>query len=112
MPFAFLMGVDWADCQAVGKFLGIKTFLNELVAYVEMEPYVTNRKENNGGPTISVRIEQVWIIPAWNASDFSEGSSKHFRKWSVSSWTTSEDKEGFRPGGGSEDSSKFSVGMS
>ncbi|KAL9969400.1 hypothetical protein ACROYT_G021615 [Oculina patagonica] len=59
MPFAFLMGVDWADCQAVGKFLGIKTFLNELVAYVEMEPYVTNRKENNGGPTISLRSEVI-----------------------------------------------------
>lgn len=76
------MGVDWADCNAVGRFLGIKTFLNELVAYVEMAPYVKNRLENNGGPSISVRIEQVQKIPARNALDLCEGSSKHFRKWS------------------------------
>ena len=55
MPFAFLVGVDWADCNAVGRFLGIKTFLNELVAYLEMMPFVHNRKEMNGGPSISVR---------------------------------------------------------
>ena len=54
MPFAFLMGVDWADSNAVGMFLGIKTFLNELVAYVEMAPYIKNRQEMNGEPSISV----------------------------------------------------------
>ena len=55
MPFAFLMGVDGADCNAVGMFLGIKTFLNDLVAYVEMAPYIKNRQEMNGEPSISVR---------------------------------------------------------
>jgi len=59
MPFAFLMGVDWADCNTVGRFLGIKTFLNEFVAYLEMGPYLTNRKEMNGGPTISRRSEVI-----------------------------------------------------
>ena len=54
MPFAFLMGVDWADCQNVGRFLGVKTFLNEFIAYIEMGPYIKNRNEMNGGPTISV----------------------------------------------------------
>lgn len=54
MPFAFLMGVDWADCNTVGRFLGVKTFLNEFVAYLEMGPYIKNRQEMNGGPTISV----------------------------------------------------------
>ena len=49
------MGVDWADCNAVGMFLGIKTFLNDLVAYVEMAPYIKNRQEMNGEPSISVR---------------------------------------------------------
>ena len=61
MPFAFLMGVDWADCNTVGRFLGIKTFLNEFVAYLEMAPYIKNRNEMNGGPTISVR--SVAILP-------------------------------------------------
>lgn len=59
MPFAFLMGVDWADCQIVGRFLGVKTFLNEFVAYIEMGPYITNRNEMNGGPTISRRSEVI-----------------------------------------------------
>lgn len=59
MPFAFLMGVDWADCNAVGMFLGIKTFLNELVAYVEMAPYIKNRQEMNGEPSISRRSEVI-----------------------------------------------------
>lgn len=59
MPFAFLMGVDWADCNTVGRFLGIKTFLNEFVAYLEMAPYIKNRNEMNGGPTISRRSEVI-----------------------------------------------------
>jgi len=59
MPFAFLMGVDWADCNTVGRFLGIKTFLNEFIAYLEMAPYIKNRQEMNGGPTISRRSEVI-----------------------------------------------------
>ena len=64
MPFALLMGVDWADCNAVGMFLGIKTFLNELVAYVEMAPYIKNRQEMNGEPSISVGElpKMRWIL--------------------------------------------------
>lgn len=59
MPFAFLMGVDWADCNTVGRFLGIKTFLNEFIAYLEMAPYIKNRQDMNGGPTISRRSEVI-----------------------------------------------------
>lgn len=32
-PLAWLMGVPWADCLAVGQLLGEKTILNEFVAY-------------------------------------------------------------------------------
>lgn len=64
MPFAFLMGVDWADCNTVGRFLGIKTFLNEFIAYLEMAPYIKNRQDMNGGPTISVRITKFKLIRA------------------------------------------------
>lgn len=32
-PLAFVMGVPWADAGAVGSFIGIKTVLNEFVAY-------------------------------------------------------------------------------
>lgn len=27
------MGVDWEDCEAVGKVIGTKTVINEFVAY-------------------------------------------------------------------------------
>ena len=33
MPLAFLMGVDWDECEAVGRLVGIKTVLNEFIAY-------------------------------------------------------------------------------
>jgi CNT family concentrative nucleoside transporter len=32
-PLAWLMGVPWADASAVGTLLGVKTVLNEFVAY-------------------------------------------------------------------------------
>lgn len=35
-PFAWLMGVPREDCAAVGNLLGVKTFLNEMVAYVQL----------------------------------------------------------------------------
>ncbi len=35
-PVVWLMGVPWAEAQAAGNLLGIKTILNEFIAYVEM----------------------------------------------------------------------------
>jgi CNT family concentrative nucleoside transporter len=35
-PLAWLMGVPWQDARPVGALLGIKTALNEFVAYLEM----------------------------------------------------------------------------
>ncbi len=35
-PLAWLMGVPWTDALAVGSLMGIKTTLNEFVAYVEL----------------------------------------------------------------------------
>ena len=36
-PFAWLIGVSWGESQDVGSLLGIKTVLNELIAYSEMK---------------------------------------------------------------------------
>jgi len=36
-PFAWLAGVSWHDCRAVGSLLGVKTVLNELIAYSQMK---------------------------------------------------------------------------
>jgi len=36
-PLAWLSGVSWHESQAVGSLLGIKTVLNELIAYSQMK---------------------------------------------------------------------------
>lgn len=50
------MGVEWSDCMDVAKLLGMKTFINEFVAYEELSKYIKNRKECLDGPTISVSL--------------------------------------------------------
>ena len=35
-PFAWLMGIPWAEAVQAGSLLGIKTVLNEFLAYVEL----------------------------------------------------------------------------
>ena len=38
----------------VAELLGIKTFLNEFVAYAKFSDYIKNRELERGGRTISV----------------------------------------------------------
>ncbi|MCH2187531.1 NupC/NupG family nucleoside CNT transporter, partial [Myxococcota bacterium] len=35
-PLAFMMGVPWSDATQVGALLGIKTVLNEFIAYQQL----------------------------------------------------------------------------
>jgi len=35
-PLAWVMGVEWADAATVGSLMGLKTVLNEFVAYLEL----------------------------------------------------------------------------
>jgi len=39
-PLAYLMGVPWAEADKVGTLLGIKTVVNEFVAYAQMREMV------------------------------------------------------------------------
>ena len=39
-PVAWLMGVPWADCSAVGTLLGKKTILNEFIAYLDLQQLI------------------------------------------------------------------------
>ncbi|KAK3588022.1 hypothetical protein CHS0354_012068 [Potamilus streckersoni] len=41
-PLSFLMGVDTDDCRKVAKLIGIKTFINEFVAYSALGVYIEN----------------------------------------------------------------------
>ncbi|CAL4096926.1 unnamed protein product, partial [Meganyctiphanes norvegica] len=40
MPLAWTMGVEWEDCMDVGQLIGIKTMVNEFVAYSELSKMV------------------------------------------------------------------------
>jgi CNT family concentrative nucleoside transporter len=35
-PLAWLIGIPWAECAKAGSLLGIKTVLNELIAYLQL----------------------------------------------------------------------------
>ena len=53
-PVAFIMGVEWKDCDVVAELLGTKTFLNEFIAYTQLAEFIKNRQTLNGLRTISV----------------------------------------------------------
>ena len=42
-PVAWLMGVPWADCAAVGTLLGKKTILNEFIAYLDLQALIEQK---------------------------------------------------------------------
>jgi pyrimidine nucleoside transport protein len=51
------MGVEWSDCMEVAKLLGIKTFLNEFLAFGQLSVFINNRKTMSTGPVLSVSIK-------------------------------------------------------
>lgn len=51
-PVAFAMGVPWVDAVDVGALLGLKTVLNEFIAYQELGEYVASGR-------ISVRSQII-----------------------------------------------------
>ncbi|XP_048753840.1 solute carrier family 28 member 3-like isoform X2 [Ostrea edulis] len=70
-PLAYLMGVQWDDCGIVGELIGIKTFLNEFLAYGELSTYLKNR-ELCIGRILAVRSE---IIATYALCGFANLSS-------------------------------------
>ena len=54
MPFAYIMGVAWDDCFVVAELLGIKTFVNEFVAYEKLSEFIKNRRQMLSGTKLSV----------------------------------------------------------
>ncbi|CAL1534109.1 unnamed protein product [Lymnaea stagnalis] len=53
-PLVFIMGVEWNDAGAVAKLLGIKTFLNEFVAYDKLADFINNRVTCGSGTILTV----------------------------------------------------------
>ena len=44
MPLAWVMGVQWSECHDVGTLIGIKTFINEFVAYSSLSDMMKEGK--------------------------------------------------------------------
>ncbi|XP_069110966.1 uncharacterized transporter HI_0519-like [Argopecten irradians] len=78
-PVAAMMGVPvGSDCRKVAELIGIKTFLNEFVAYGELSTYVNNAKNLtwyeglNGTTTNTLMWGEVNHTGAW-----------HYNKWDI-----------------------------
>lgn len=41
-PLSFVMGVEWNDCLKVSELIGVKTFINEFVAYDQLGEKLTS----------------------------------------------------------------------
>lgn len=65
-PLAFVMGVPWADAGTVGSLIGVKTVLNEFVAYLQLAGTL------QGGSGLSPRAT---IIAAYALLGFANFSS-------------------------------------
>jgi len=63
-PFAWLMGVPWADCLTVGSMLGKKIVLNEFVAYLDL-------KEAIAANSISQRAQVITTYALCGFANFS-----------------------------------------
>lgn len=70
-PVAFIMGVEWKDCDVVAELLGTKTFLNEFIAYTQLAGFIKNRQALNGLRTISIRSEIIATYALCGFSNFS-----------------------------------------
>lgn len=60
MPLAYMMGVSWEDSFLVAELLGLKTFLNEFVAYQRLAEYIKRREA--GGPLYVNNIKQYLSV--------------------------------------------------
>uniref|UniRef100_A0A3Q4H6L5 Sodium/nucleoside cotransporter n=1 Tax=Neolamprologus brichardi TaxID=32507 RepID=A0A3Q4H6L5_NEOBR len=56
MPLSFMMGVSFEDSFIVAELMGIKTFLNEFVAYQKLSELINRRKA--GGPEYVNNVKQ------------------------------------------------------
>lgn len=56
MPLSFMMGVSWEDSFIVAELIGVKTFLNEFVAYQKLSEYIKMREA--GGPEYVNNVKQ------------------------------------------------------
>jgi CNT family concentrative nucleoside transporter len=64
-PLAWVMGVPWQDAPAIGSLLGVKTALNEFVAYLQLSNLLTD------GPGLSSRSVVIATYALCGFANFS-----------------------------------------
>lgn len=60
MPLAYMMGVSLEDSFLVAELLGLKTFLNEFVAYQKLSEFIKRREA--GGPLFVNNTRQYMSV--------------------------------------------------
>lgn len=68
-PLAWVMGVPWHECQAVGQMLGTKMVLNEFVAYIQLGQHI------NGTSGAAPLSERATVITTYALCGFANFSS-------------------------------------
>ncbi|KAH9500976.1 hypothetical protein Btru_069385 [Bulinus truncatus] len=58
-PLVFTMGVQWQDAGHIAQLIGIKTFINEFVAYNKLSDMMKTRSLCGHGDVISARSEII-----------------------------------------------------
>uniref|UniRef100_A0A3Q0R3M4 Solute carrier family 28 member 3 n=1 Tax=Amphilophus citrinellus TaxID=61819 RepID=A0A3Q0R3M4_AMPCI len=69
MPLSFMMGVSFEDSFIVAELMGIKTFLNEFVAYQKLSELIKRRKA--GGPEYVNNVKQYISVSLIHVLTFS-----------------------------------------
>ncbi|HEV2129691.1 MAG TPA: nucleoside transporter C-terminal domain-containing protein [Longimicrobiaceae bacterium] len=64
-PLAWIMGVPWGDAVAVGSLIGVKTILNEFVAYLQLSALL------GGGVDLSARAVVIATYALCGFANFS-----------------------------------------
>jgi CNT family concentrative nucleoside transporter len=65
-PFAWIMGIESADCLKAGHLLGIKMFANEFLAYGELAKW----RQENSGVTFSPRSVTIMTYALCGFANF------------------------------------------
>lgn len=68
-PFAWLMGIEFKDCNASGQMLGTKMVVNEFVAYIDLGRYVSG--EVKSGEEVVMLSERTRVILTYALCGFS-----------------------------------------
>lgn len=65
IPLSYIIGVPWSECETVGELIGLKTVVNEFVAYEQLGKFKKEKK-------LSIRAE---VIATYAICGFSNPSS-------------------------------------